>query len=599
MNNLQLISPKHLILATDNARKSNADKAQDEELKANIAENGLLQNLVVGSQDSNGQYPVYAGGRRLRLVNQLIEEGALDLDIELPCRIVSDESQAQEASLAENTLRAPMHELDELEAYGRLIDDAGYTPERVAQHFGKPLKEVKKTLALAGVAEEIREACRKGEVDVDDLRSFAVTADKERQLQVFHSLKKGGRLNWWDIKNQMSSAGTDSKSALAKFVGIAAYQKAGGRLEEDLFNETTTLVDQAILEKLQAEKFAKAMDKLGDDWQFRAIDPEFQEHQLRHGSYKQKKGHTKNAPQELVDKIAELKKGKQDEDSIKGLRKLKQKLERYRDYSDDEKAESGCILAMNGASVKIYKGVYKPSAKKSESGKANQGEQTPAEKFPISLKGDLLDAKHSVAKQALAGSANLGADLLCFTVIAEFLTSSGFYGGPLDLSLGNTSSASNRMIPVHGDGSDPEDEDIHEGLLTGWFDSHEPLESFKRYQLLEESARTDLLAAAAGYSLSGEAWGGSEGYQDMVLERTGTNIAEHWRPTAENFFGRIKKDLCLQYGAEIFDDHTWPDVNKSKSRKQLAEMLGDKVASMDAKDCWLPPFNESEAIGEE
>jgi ParB family chromosome partitioning protein len=54
------------------------DAPADEQLKADIAARGLLQNLVVApAKKPKGCFTVEAGGRRLRALKLLAEEGAL------------------------------------------------------------------------------------------------------------------------------------------------------------------------------------------------------------------------------------------------------------------------------------------------------------------------------------------------------------------------------------------------------------------------------------------------------------------------------------------------------------------------------------------
>ena len=72
-----------------NVRKTPAGKAAFDELKANIAANDVLANLVVRALDpdiqDNPRYAVIAGGRRLAALNALAQEGAIDADHPVPC----------------------------------------------------------------------------------------------------------------------------------------------------------------------------------------------------------------------------------------------------------------------------------------------------------------------------------------------------------------------------------------------------------------------------------------------------------------------------------------------------------------------------------
>ncbi|TCP87110.1 ParB-like nuclease family protein [Sphingomonas sp. PP-CE-1A-559] len=71
---IQSVKVKNLSLSKDNVRKSNRDAGIDI-LAANIAAQGLLQNLIVTPLKKAGTFTVKAGGRRLRALQLLIEQG--------------------------------------------------------------------------------------------------------------------------------------------------------------------------------------------------------------------------------------------------------------------------------------------------------------------------------------------------------------------------------------------------------------------------------------------------------------------------------------------------------------------------------------------
>ena len=56
-------------------------------LAANIAAHGVLQSLVVRERP-DGRYDVIAGNRRFMALQQLASEGRLDVDFEIPVRIL-------------------------------------------------------------------------------------------------------------------------------------------------------------------------------------------------------------------------------------------------------------------------------------------------------------------------------------------------------------------------------------------------------------------------------------------------------------------------------------------------------------------------------
>jgi hypothetical protein len=134
-----------------NVRRS-TDEQADLQLKANIEARGLLQNLVVApASKPRGSFAVEAGGRRLRALKTLVEEGKLDAAHEVPCLVIGGGAVAQEASLAENFHRLAMNPADECLAFGQLIEQ-GADVEGVARRFGLTIRFVEGRLRLAALA---------------------------------------------------------------------------------------------------------------------------------------------------------------------------------------------------------------------------------------------------------------------------------------------------------------------------------------------------------------------------------------------------------------------------------------------------------------
>jgi ParB family chromosome partitioning protein len=132
-----------LVLSSTNVRKTPTTAAEDAALEASIRAEGILQNLVVHALpiDGKGAYEVDAGGRRLKILQKLAEEGVIDADHPVPC-LVKKADVAVETSLAENTIRAAMHPADEFVAMAALID-GGATIDAVATRFGTSERHVR------------------------------------------------------------------------------------------------------------------------------------------------------------------------------------------------------------------------------------------------------------------------------------------------------------------------------------------------------------------------------------------------------------------------------------------------------------------------
>ena len=265
-----------LELSPDNVRKTPADNSAFTELKASIAAHGLLENLIARamepSTDGIGRYAVIAGGRRLAAMQALAAEGALDEDHPVPCRMIGGIVAAEEVSLAENSVRAAMHPADQVEAFRRLAD-AGSTAAAIAARFGVSERTVEKRLRLGNAAPVLLEAYRAGEIDLETLMVFAVTTDQARQSAVWETVSQQGyRPGAWQIKRLLTEDRIPATSAIARFVGIEAYEAAGGKVDRDLFAEEDErgiwFDDPNLLNKLAMDSLQVAARELETRWKW-------------------------------------------------------------------------------------------------------------------------------------------------------------------------------------------------------------------------------------------------------------------------------------------------------------------------------------------
>lgn len=262
-----------LVMHDDNVRRT--DKRADiETLAASIAAHGLLQNLSVVRLD-DGRYAVVAGARRLAALRLLIKQGRLPRDFAAPCTIV-EPALGAEASLAENVQRVAMNAMDEMEAFARLADD-GMSVESIAERFGANVRHVERRLALGRLSPKIRAAYRKGELTLDVARAFCLTDDHGAQERLFKQLPKPIS-HPASVRSALSGGRLPATDRLARFVGLEAYERAGGRIVRDLFeDEVAFLEDGELLQRLAAERIEEMRETLaGEGWSW-------VEAQLHHG----------------------------------------------------------------------------------------------------------------------------------------------------------------------------------------------------------------------------------------------------------------------------------------------------------------------------
>ena len=254
-----------LALSRLNVRQTNAEQGI-EELAALICAQGVLQNLSVyedpePSRRRERTYYVIAGGRRWRALQLLLAQKHISSSYEVPC-LVTSYDRALEVSLTENCGREAMHPADQFEAFRKLID-AGRSVEDVAARFGVSPLIVQRRLKLANVCTEFVALYRAGEITLEHLMAFAITDDHERQRQVWKGLKSYER-HPSTLKRMLTENEVSLHEPIARFVGLKAYQKAGGQIRRDLFAEDDEafLLDPALVEKLASEKLEQHAAKV-------------------------------------------------------------------------------------------------------------------------------------------------------------------------------------------------------------------------------------------------------------------------------------------------------------------------------------------------
>jgi ParB family chromosome partitioning protein len=249
-----------------NARKTPHSEAAIEAYAASIAAKGILQNLVVepevdGEGAATGFYFVTIGeGRRLA---QLLRVKRKEIKKTEPIRcIVDTANDPHEISLDENVTRENMHPADQFEAFKKLADERGFGAEEIAARFGVTPHVVRQRLRLGAVSPKLMQVYRDGELTLEQLMAFAITADRSRQEVVFERLSYNRDAS--TIRRLLTETHVSATDRRARFVGIEAYAEAGGTLLRDLFTEDRGgyLEDVALLDLLVTSKLGHEADTL-------------------------------------------------------------------------------------------------------------------------------------------------------------------------------------------------------------------------------------------------------------------------------------------------------------------------------------------------
>ncbi|MQW87812.1 ParB/RepB/Spo0J family partition protein [Sinorhizobium saheli] len=272
-----------LVLSQSNVRRIKAGVSIDD-LAVSIARRGLIQSLHVrpvldADGQETGMFEVPAGGRRYQALAILVKQKRLAKTAPVPC-VVGDAASGilmEEISFAENDERVPPHPLDQYRAFQTMCDK-GMTEEDIAAAFLIDVNVVKQRLRLASISPVLLDIYAEDGIELKQLMAFTVSQDHTRQEQVWAAIKDGWQKEPWQIRRMLTETAVRASDKRAVFVGIDAYEAAGGYVLRDLFEDDNGgwLQDPVLLDRLVGEKLKTiAEDIAGDGWKWVEIAANF------------------------------------------------------------------------------------------------------------------------------------------------------------------------------------------------------------------------------------------------------------------------------------------------------------------------------------
>ena len=269
-----------LIISQSNVRRIKAG-VSIEELAEDIARRTLLQSITVrpvldADGIETGMFEIPAGGRRYRALELLVRRKRLSRTALIPC-VVREDGIAEEDSLAENIQRAPLHPLDQFRAF-LALREKGQSEEEIAAAFFVSVAVVKQRLRLASVSSKLLDVYAEDGMTLDQLMAFTVSGDHERQEQVFERLCQSYAKEPHVIRRMLTEGAVRAADKRAQFIGLDAYEEAGGGVLHDLFqgDDGGWLQDVALVDRLVAEKLEREADTIrAEGWKWIEVAPEF------------------------------------------------------------------------------------------------------------------------------------------------------------------------------------------------------------------------------------------------------------------------------------------------------------------------------------
>ncbi len=137
---------------------------------------------------------------------------------------------------------------------------------------------VKQRLKLAAVSDKLLEIYAEDGMTLEQLMAFTVTNDHARQEQVWESLARTYNKEPYYIRRQLTEGAVRAADRRARFVGVDAYEAAGGVVLRDLFqhDDGGWLQDPALLDRLVIEKLQAHAETLrAEGWKWISVAPDF------------------------------------------------------------------------------------------------------------------------------------------------------------------------------------------------------------------------------------------------------------------------------------------------------------------------------------
>lgn len=607
----QFIEARRLSLSDLNVRKTGAANGI-EQLAEMIAAEGVVQNLdVIEEESGEGKkrttHAVVGGGRRWRALQLLMKQKRIKPEFAVPCLVVSREKAIQ-ISLTENSGREEMHAADQFEAFKRLVD-AGQPIEDVAARFGVKPIVVQRRLKLANVCPKLLDLYRKDngkeKMTLEILMALAGTDDHERQQQVWDSLKPYDR-EPHTIRRLLTENEVSASQPLARFVGIKAYEKAGGVVRRDLFqeNEEGVLLDAELVRRMAIAKLEKEAEKLkaeGATWV--EVRPEWS-YQDR-AEYGRVRG-TLRAPTEAEQSEIEALEARRatleeecdgdDEErydeiqnQIEEVEARLAQIDQQRQVADPaQQACAGAVLTVDrSGKLVIERDLLKPEDAKRFT-RANRGAMTSATAAPKAPRlhsaalTRRLTAQRTLALQAvLAQRADVALLALTHRLV---LRSFSRYGADRHSIL----QVDTKRPSFHAQAEELATSKAQAALLErreAW-EAILPQESAQVFAwLLEQPQDTvlGLLAYCVAQSVDGITDSEARGPVDELARAAALDMSEWWSATAASYFGSVSRARILEVVQQTVSAEAAASLSKLK-KVALVQAAEQKVAGSG----WLP-----------
>lgn len=586
-----------LVLSSKNMRKS---KVLEKEFLNSIRENGVVQALTVTPGD--GKFEVAAGRRRLLALQQLAKSKLIPKDHPIPCVLCTKE-EALTLSMVENLHRKAPHDAEIYRSIQDLLND-GVKKLDVCNKLQITSMQYDQFLRLANLHKRIFKAYAADDLSEAQVKAFAATDDKKKQLSVWEQSGFSNSISTHQIHNAMR-AGLTTRDPIVKCIGIEAYTKAGGTSTHDLFSDVHVVHDEDIVLRLAKEALDRELEqiKLNEpEWKwYTTLLPTEDEEKLGikntlYGKFRKRTPEQKSQLKVISDKLEVLDDIEEDAWSDE-FQKQYEDLEEQKDdlhelisqqneyFTKKEMKSAGLLVTIDfHGRINCRRGLQtKEDIKevKSKKGPASETEADSEEApesadYSQALKSDVKMYLRSMKQAQLIKNPHLSIELLNYSLLVSVFEL-GYSPKPIDAKI--TRSHNDTSLEDYADSpAFKVIQDAYNNLELEWIEIEGHEERIEAYISLPETAKTQLLSYASAIALESD-------LDNYIRRETELEVSDFWTPNARNYFTRVPKNILLRDLEEITGEQ--PDKEDAKSTKKLlAEKLAQFIQTN--KSTWIP-----------
>lgn len=574
----------------------------------------------------------FAGGRRLRALHVLVRRGRLTLDYEVLCAVIPAE-RAIAVSMAENQGQKPMSVADTVQAFADMVT-AGAGIEDIALCFGLTPLTVKRRVKLATVSPKLFALYRAGGMNMDQLMALSLADTHEKQEGAWECLPAYSR-NPSAIRSVIVGDGV--RESVVKFVGLEAYEQAGGHVIRDLFSsdegDAAHIGDPELMQRLATEKLnglAETERANGWSWVEVAFDYGYEVRQR----YCEAATQRREPSAEQAHALAELQRDKDEadvklealydddeteSDSAELIEALEEQTQAFQMQIDaieallaycppEVMAMAGALLTLNadgGVIVKRhlmrqddYKAWRANATPTAAQGVVAEGEGTAAQEAPSKgvsalLRQELTAYKTEVLQVALLRKPQVALAALAHSMAGLLLNegASARYESPTALGV-SVRSPNWQLLQIAPSLADSEAHKSLQAIVDTWRERLPADPKALMAFLLEQPVETlqELLVVCT--ALTTHALHGSTHAKpaQVLAQAAALDMADWWEATGDSYLGRVPKSLI----AEALADAGEVDASREVAGLKKADAVTRAQTALAGKR-WLPELLRVEA----